>query len=179
MLWLWLNFTPVLLSNIHSMWEKIPSLSSAPILYAFHHLLLSFRLNWVGVGGGRAGRLYIFAWCIFKLEVNKLRVGRSTMWKKKRSNILISTWISIGGNTLTSHNEGRSWTSAGEERGRLSFLESRQNSGEQGQFTTAPWSGISHSSELCISVQRANGKVNTLIFFFLLLLPHLQSDSLL
>lgn len=82
---------------------------------------------------------------------------------------------------MTSHNEGRGWTSAGEERGRLSFLESRQDSGEQGQFTPVPLSGISCSSKLCISVlesyaspRRTNGKVET--FFFLLCYP-LQPDS--
>lgn len=69
---------------------------------------------------------------------------------------------------MTSHNEGRGWTSAREERGKLFFLERRQNSREQG-----PFSGILCSSELCISVhksytslRRANGKVETLNFFF-------------
>lgn len=69
---------------------------------------------------------------------------------------------------MISHNEERGWTSAREERGRLSFLESRQNSGEQGQFTPVSLSGIPCSSELFISVhenyaspRRANGQVET------------------
>lgn len=171
MLWLWLNFTPILLSNIHSVWEKIPSLSSTPILYAFHHLLLSFSLGW-GEGGGR--RLHIFAWYIFKLEVSKLRVRRSTIWKKKRNNtfsfLLGPAWE---GTLMTSHNEERGWISAREEREKLVFLECRQNSREQG-----PFSGILCSSEFCISVhkrytslRRANGKVETLNFFLNLCYP--------
>lgn len=168
MLWLWLNFTPILLSNIHSVWEKIPSLSSTPILYAFRHLLLSFSLGWGG-GGGRG--LHIFAWYIFKLEVSKPRV-RSTRWKKKRNNtfsfLLRPAWE---GTLMTSHNERRGWTSAREERGKLFFLESRQNPREQG-----PFSGILCSSELCISVpksytslRRANGNIK--LFFFNLCYP--------
>lgn len=48
---------------------------------------------------------------------------------------------------MISHNEGRSWTSVGKKKGRrLSFLESRQNSGEHGQFTPVPLSGILCSS---------------------------------
>lgn len=67
---------------------------------------------------------------------------------------------------MISHNEERSWTSTVKERGKLSSMESRKNSGEQG-----PLSCILCSSELCIfvhesytSLRRANGKVETLNF---------------
>lgn len=43
--------------------------------------------------GRKGGRLYIFAWCIFKPEVSNPRVGRSTTWKKKRSNTFFDFYL--------------------------------------------------------------------------------------
>lgn len=67
-------------------------------------------------------------------------------------------------------NEGKGCTSAGEERGRLFFLESRQNS-EQSTVTPVSLSANLCSNELCISVcenyasfRIANGKMDTLFF---------------
>lgn len=77
---------------------------------------------------------------------------------------------------MTSHNEGRGWTSAVEERRRLSFRESRQDSGEQGQITPVLLSGILCSSklyfcprELCLSKENKWEGGN--IFVFPLLPP--------
>lgn len=112
MLWLWLNFTPVLLSNIHTVWEKIPSPSPRP-----HSLFILSPAAFLQtkLRGRKGGRLYIFAWCIFKPEVSKPRVGRSTVWKKKRKNTFsLLLGLSQEGALMIGHNEERGWTSAGE-----------------------------------------------------------------
>lgn len=57
-----------------------PLLGSRSMLPAFPQLLPSFRES----KGQEGGRLYIRTWCILKLKESKFRVGKSTMWEKKK-----------------------------------------------------------------------------------------------
>lgn len=84
-------------------------------------------------------RLYISAWYIINPEVGQASIGRSTMRKREKKHIFsFLLGLVQEGALKTSYHEWRGCISAAEERGRLSFLKSRQNSREQGEFTPVP-----------------------------------------
>lgn len=91
MLWLWLNFTLILLSNIHNVWEKIPPPSfpgPAPHLLCIPSPAAFLQTK---MRERKGGRLY-FAWCILKPKVSEPRLG-STTWKKKRNNTFFNFYL--------------------------------------------------------------------------------------
>lgn len=114
----------------------------------------------------KGGRLYIFTWCILKLEVSKQE--KALCEKRKSVYSLISTWTSIGWESYEELQWRRGWAFAGEERGRLSSWRVGRIH-NKARLHLFPRLLFYAQFELCISVHGsyaspriANGKMDTL-----------------
>lgn len=132
--------------------------------------------------GRKGGRLYIFAWCIFKPEVSKPRVERSTTWKKKRNNTFFDFY-------LNQHRRELLWQAIMRE-GVVLLLWRKGGGCPSGRVGRIQENKaklhlssclVFYAQANCISVhesyaspRRTNGKVETFLFF---LCYPLQPDS--